>query len=105
MYYRDARTGSSAARSLDGGGAPTGRSGAPRTSAAWTVWLFFADGDSARTADPTDVDVTNDYDDLASVKVIARPFRGSRDRNVGGGPTKTFEWRYSPRNLAYERNR
>jgi hypothetical protein len=32
----------------------------------WTVWLFFEDGDSARVADPSDGDDTNDYDDLVS---------------------------------------
>jgi hypothetical protein len=70
----------------------------------WDVWLFFADGDSAKMADPTDTDLTNDYGDLASVKITATLKNVRRDRNTGTAAQRTFEWRYSPRNLAYERN-
>ena len=42
--------------------------------------------------------------DLASVKISATLKNMRRDRNQGVAAQRTFEWRYSPRNLAYERN-
>ena len=71
---------------------------------AWDVWLFFADGDSARVGEPHRRRPTNDYGDLASVKVTATLKNVRPDRNIGTAASRTFEWRYSPRNLAYERN-
>lgn len=104
MYYRDAQNRLIRSTSLTTGGAPTGEVVAENVT-AWAVWLFFEDGDSARVADPVDADITNEYDDLSSVKVMATLQNARADRNVGAAGTRNFEWRYSPRNLAYERNR
>jgi prepilin-type N-terminal cleavage/methylation domain-containing protein len=104
MYYRNASNQLIRSTSLTSGGAPTGEIVADRVM-TWNVWLFFADGDSARAADPTDGDDTNNYDDLSSVKVVATLQASHADRNIGTAITKNFEWRFSPRNLAYERNR
>lgn len=104
MYYLDATNRLIRSTSLTTGGAPTGEVVADNV-AAWTVWLFFEDGDSARVADPSDADDSNDYDDLSGVKVMATLRNAHADRNIGTAATRNFEWRYSPRNLAYERNR
>lgn len=104
MYYRDAQNRIIRSTGLTAGGTPIGDVVAENV-VAWDVWLFFADGDSLETADPTDADDSNDHDDLASVKVVATLQNARADRNVGTPAQRTFEWRYSPRNLAYERNR
>jgi prepilin-type N-terminal cleavage/methylation domain-containing protein len=104
MYYRDAQNRVIRSTGLTAGGAPIGDVMAENV-VGWEVWLFFADGDSVESADPTDADVSNDHDDLASVKVTATLQNVRADRNVGTPVQRTFEWRYSPRNLAYERNR
>jgi hypothetical protein len=104
MYYRDAQNRIMRSTGLTSGGAPIGDVVAENV-VAWDVWLFFSDGDSAKSADPTDIDATNDHDDLSSVKVTATLANVRADRNTGTAAQRTFEWRYSPRNLAYERNR
>jgi hypothetical protein len=104
MYYRDAQNRIIRSTGLTTGGAPVGDVVAENV-VAWTVWLFFEDGDSAQVANPVDADDTNDYDDLSSVKVVATLQNARADRNIGTAATRNFEWRYSPRNLAYERNR
>ena len=104
MYYRDAQNRIIRSTGLTAGGIPIGDVVAENVL-GWNVWLFFADGDSAESADPTDADATNDHDDLASVKVTATLRNARADRNLGTPAQRTFEWRYSPRNLAYERNR
>jgi len=104
MFYRDAQNRIMRSTSLSASGEPIGEVVAENVT-AWTVWLFFADGDSARAADPDVADESDDYDDLTSVKVTATVQNSRADRNLGAAGTRTFEWRYSPRNLAYERNR
>lgn len=104
MYYRDGQNRIIRSTGLTAGGAPIGDVVAENV-VGWEVWLFFADGDSVESADPTDADATNDHDDLASVKVTATLRNARADRNMGTAAQRTFEWRYSPRNLAYERNR
>jgi hypothetical protein len=103
MYYRNAQKQIMRSTGLTAGGAPIAEALADSVT-AWDVWLFFADGDSAKMANPTDGDLTNDYGDLASVKITATLKNVRRDRNTGTAASRTFEWRYSPRNLAYERN-
>jgi prepilin-type N-terminal cleavage/methylation domain-containing protein len=104
MYYRDAQNRLIRATKLTTGGAPSGEVVAENVM-NWNVWLFFEDGDSARVADPTDADATNDYDDLSSLKVMATLRNARADRNMGTAAQRNFEWRFSPRNLSYERNR
>ena len=70
MYYRDATNRLIRSTSLTTGGDPTGEVVADNVT-AWTVWLFFEDGDSA--AWPTHPMPTTPMtiDDLSSVKVMA----------------------------------
>jgi prepilin-type N-terminal cleavage/methylation domain-containing protein len=74
---------------------------------AWDVQLEFEDGDLADNAVPNDADYTNDYDDIVAVHVTATVAADNTDPRVNGGQlfTRTYEWRFSPRNLMYERNR
>jgi hypothetical protein len=104
MYYRDAENRLIRATRLSGANVPIGDVVAENVT-AFEVWLHFVDGDSLRTGQPTDTDETNDYDDLTSVSVRATLQAARADRPGGTPATRTFEWRFSPRNLAYERNR
>lgn len=75
---------------------------------SFTVSLVFTDGSEAPSADATDADEDNDYDDIVSVRLRLR-LRGDSmtvaARRNGEAPVKVFDWRFSPRNLIYERNR
>lgn len=73
----------------------------------WDAWLIFTDLDEATEADPTDADVTNDFDDLLGVRIAATVETNRPNINVAGGGTfeREYEWRIMPRNLMYERNR
>lgn len=75
---------------------------------SFTVRLVFTDGHTATMADGTDNDDTNDYDDIVSVLVRLRLRADSSGVNkpADGKPlTRAYQWRFSPRNLIYERNR
>lgn len=102
MYYRDSQNRLIRSTRLSAGNAPVGDVVAENVT-GMTVWLFFADGDSARTANPTDTDDSNDHDDLAAVTVHVTLAGARAERGVT--PTRSFQWRYAPRNLTYERNR
>ena len=73
----------------------------------WDTWLIFEDLEEATEADPTDSDLTNDYDDLLGVRITATVSTNRADLRVMDGElfTREFEWRIMPRNLMYERNR
>lgn len=76
---------------------------------SWDAWLVFTDGDEAEYANPWDSDGSNDYDDLLGVRIKAElaadhPLLRSAPAGVPD-PTETFEWKFAPRNLTYERNR
>ena len=73
----------------------------------WDVSLIFVDGDEADSANPADSDWTNDYDDLLGVRIVAEIGADRVDMRVDDGVlfTRDFEWRFTPRNLVYERNR
>ncbi len=68
--------------------------------------LVFGDGDVAAEASSKDTDVTNDYDDIFTVRafLLARAWR--TDRNLAGGGTYEREYsvRATPRNPLYSRN-
>lgn len=102
MYYRDAQNRLIRATRLTTGNAPSGEIVAENVT-AMAVWLFYADGDSARVSNPSDADDSNDHDDIAAVTVRVT-LQGARAER-GVTPTRTFQWRYAPRNLTYERNR
>lgn len=75
---------------------------------SFTVKLVFTDGRTATMANGSDMDEANDYDDIVSVLVRLRLRADSSGVNKpkDGKPlTKAYEWRFSPRNLIYERNR
>lgn len=73
----------------------------------WDVKLIFADGDEGDAANPDDGDLTNDFDDLLGVRITAEIGADVIDVRVDDGQrfTRDFEWRFTPRNLTYERNR
>jgi prepilin-type N-terminal cleavage/methylation domain-containing protein len=73
----------------------------------FTTSLIFTDGDEATSADPTDADGTNDYNDIAAIRVRAILVSDRVDPRVNGGVpiSRSFEWFVAPRNLIYERNR
>ena len=74
---------------------------------SWEATLIFTDGDELDLADATDGDATNDYDDILSIRIRATLAADRADQRVNGGVlfTRDYAWRYSPRNLMYERNR
>lgn len=73
---------------------------------SWDADLIFLDGDIAANADFGDADNTNDFDDILGVQIQAllgtnRPIRTA----TGTAFTRSYQWRLTPRNLMYERNR
>jgi len=74
---------------------------------SWEVSLIFQDGDELDNADPIDGDPTNDYDDILSVRIRAVVAANRVDRHINAGAlyTRSYDWRFTPRNLMYERNR
>ncbi len=74
---------------------------------SFTATLVFTDGDEAPTADPADADGTNDYNDIAGIRVRAVLQADRVDARINGGAPllRSYEWFVAPRNLIYERNR
>ena len=74
---------------------------------SWTPGIIFVDGDILPEANVVDSDLTNDYDDLVGLQILATVAadRVHRDVNNGALFTKDYQWRVAPRNLSYERNR
>ncbi len=69
--------------------------------------LIFTDGDELTEANGTDADLTNNYDQIAAIRVRAVMQSETTDARVNGGAllTRPYEWFVAPRNLIYERNR
>ncbi len=69
--------------------------------------LTFTDGEELTEANGFDADTTNDYNRITSVVVRSRMRVERADRSVNGGAPlfRDYEWRVSPRNLLFERNR
>ncbi len=69
--------------------------------------LQFTNGVERTQANGFDADTTNDYDRIVSVVVRARMQVERVDRSVNGGAPlfRDYEWRITPRNLIFERNR
>ena len=69
--------------------------------------LQFTNGTERTQANGFDADTTNDYDRIVSVVVRARMRVERVDRSVNGGAPlfRNYEWRITPRNLIFERNR
>lgn len=74
---------------------------------SWDATIVFTDGDELDLANAGDGDATNDFDDIVSVRIRATLAADRIDQRVNGGNlfTKNYSWRFSPRNLEYERNR
>jgi prepilin-type N-terminal cleavage/methylation domain-containing protein len=73
----------------------------------FTPTLIFTDGDELTTASATDADGTNDYNDIAGIRVRATIQADRVDPRINGGTplTRQYQWFVAPRNLIYERNR
>lgn len=73
----------------------------------FTTRLQFTNGAEQGQANGFDPDTTNDYDRIVSVVVRARLRVERVDRSVNGGAPmwRNYEWRITPRNLMFERNR
>ena len=71
------------------------------------VRLVFSNGTEAATADPTDADGNNDWDDILAVRVLAWLQSDPTDLRVNNGApvTRAYGWWFAPRNLRYEKNR
>ena len=69
--------------------------------------LIFTDGDEATQANGTDADLTNNYNQIAAIRVRATMTSVATDARVNGRVllTRPYEWFVAPRNLIYERNR
>jgi len=78
-----------------------------RGAETFTTRLLFTDGVERTVANGFDSDTTNDYDRISSVIARARLRNDRTDRNINGGAalSRNYEWRVSPRNLLFERNR
>ena len=74
---------------------------------SFTTRLQFTNGSERTQANGFDADTTNDYDRIVSVVVRARMRVERTDRSVNGGAPlfRDYEWRITPRNLIFERNR
>jgi prepilin-type N-terminal cleavage/methylation domain-containing protein len=94
------------AERLTNTGAPSGEVIADGVQ-AFTVTLLFTDGDEYPEANGTDADGTNDYDDIAGIRIRSILQADRADPRVNGGVllTRNYEWFVAPRNLIYERNR
>ena len=73
----------------------------------FTTRLQFTNGAERTQANGFDSDTTNDYNRIVSVVVRARMRVEQLDRSVNGGAVlfRNYEWRITPRNLIFERNR
>jgi prepilin-type N-terminal cleavage/methylation domain-containing protein len=80
---------------------------AARGAESFSARLVFTDGTERAQANGFDADTTNDYDRIVSVVVRSQLKILQRDRTINGGEklARQFEWRVSPRNLTFERNR
>ena len=74
---------------------------------SWEVKMIFLDLDEADEGNPNDADNTNEFDDILGTRITATLGTNRPDvRVLGGGLfTRDYEWKFFPRNLAYERNR
>ena len=106
MFYLDGQERLMRAENLNMDGTPNGIVVAYGVE-QFDVALIFADGDTLQVANPFDSDTSNDYDDIVGVKVVVTVKASRADPRVNGGALlkKTSEWRISPRNLRYEKNR
>lgn len=106
MYYR---TGTQLMRAtrLSAALAPQGETIATGVQ-VFTPRLVFTDNSIVAQADSgSDANATNDYDDIAALRIQATIQGDRTDPRVNGGQPviKQLQWWFAPRNLIYERNR
>jgi hypothetical protein len=106
MYYRSG-TQLMRATKLSGALVPQGETIATGVQ-VFTPRLIFTDGSVVAQADSgTDANTTNDYDDIAALRVAATIQGDRTDPRVNNGQPviRQLQWWFAPRNLIYERNR
>jgi hypothetical protein len=93
-------------QSLSATGTPTGEVLATAVQ-TFDVSVVFTDGEEADAANPNDADGTNDYDDIAAIRIKTVLEAERTDVRVNRGEllARSKEWYVVPRNLIYERNR
>lgn len=106
LYWRDAATN----RLMRGGYTPAGvLTGVPVATdvTAFTARVIFTNGTQGTNYNGLDADTTNDGNDIIGVRVRAQVQAARADPAVNGGVrvARWYEWRMSPRNLLYEKNR
>ena len=71
------------------------------------VELIFADGDELSEADSGDSDLTNDFDDVNTVRIQLRGSGRRADKDLAGGQRihRDYTMSVTPRNQLYTRNR
>lgn len=71
------------------------------------VELIFSDGDELATADAGDSDLTNDFDDINTVRIQLRGSARRTDKDLAGGTLvhRDYTLSVTPRNQLYTRNR
>jgi len=94
------------ATTVSSAGAPQGEIMATGVQ-SFTVTLVFTDGHEASFANGTDADATNNYDQIAAIRIRSVLQADRTNPRVNGGAllTRSKEWYVVPRNLVYERNR
>jgi prepilin-type N-terminal cleavage/methylation domain-containing protein len=94
------------AESLNPNGTPAGELIATGVDSVH-VRLVFSNGTEAASANATDANPDNDYDDILAIRVFAWLKADVSDVRVNGGvpETRAFGWWFAPRNLRYEKNR
>lgn len=69
--------------------------------------LVFMDGHVAAQADPTGADPTSTFDNVAGIRVtgVLAAARPDPRLNQGALFTRSYQWRFAPRNLMWQRNK
>jgi type II secretory pathway pseudopilin PulG len=107
LYYLDpTKQALMRAQKLDASGQPIGSPVAGNVE-AFEARLVFTRGSEHRTYSGVDADTTNDGNDIIGTKLRAKIRSTKSDPTVNGGQpiARWYEWRVSPRNLLYEKNR
>lgn len=107
MYYRDpGKNTLMRAQKLNSSGQPVGSVVAGNVE-DFEARLLFTMGSENRTYNGVDADTTNDGNDIIGTKLRAKIRSTKSDPTVNDGQpiARWYEWRVSPRNLLYEKNR
>jgi prepilin-type N-terminal cleavage/methylation domain-containing protein len=105
VYYVDDQERLLRAEQVNTDGSPRGHVVAYNVQ-EFDISVIFEDGDELPYPNPYDSDLTNDFNDMVTIKVRVTVKADRADPRVNHGEllTKTSLWRISPRNLRYEKN-